>query len=124
MKKFSFEVPTKEMLNANRREHHYIHGVKAAKLRETARECIPHVDEPVFSYYTVEVVVKAPTRRRMDPPNIYPTVKPLVDGLTDTGIWEDDSYEYMHSMTFRYGGLSGIKGNYLIELIIREVDKS
>ncbi|QBX16900.1 hypothetical protein Javan291_0024 [Streptococcus phage Javan291] len=58
----------------------------------------------------------------MDPPNFYPTVKALVDGLTDAGIWSDDNHEVIRFMTFEYGGLSGVKGKYKIVIEVEEIE--
>lgn len=63
----------------------------------------------------------SPTKSKLDPPNLYPTVKAIVDGMTDAGIWIDDNHKVIKSMTFRYGGLSGEKGYYKLVLDIREV---
>ncbi|HFR3675364.1 hypothetical protein [Streptococcus suis] len=68
------------------------------------------------------VTIYAPTKRRMDPPNFYPTVKALVDGMTDAGIWTDDSHEVIKFMTFEYGGLSGLKDKYRVEIEVEEVE--
>jgi len=35
------------------------------------------------------------TNRRRDPHNYYPTIKPIIDGLTDAGLWPDDTAEYV-----------------------------
>lgn len=69
----------------------------------------------------VTVTVFSPTKSKLDPPNLYPTVKAIVDGMTDAGIWIDDNHKVIKSMTFRYGGLSGEKGYYKLVLDIREV---
>lgn len=60
----------------------------------------------------------SPTRSRLDPPNLYPTIKAIIDGMTDAGIWVDDNYKVIRSMSFRYGGLSGKKGYYKFVLTI------
>ena len=67
------------------------------------------------------VTIYAPTKRRMDPPNFYPTVKALVDGMTDAGIWTDDNHEVIKYMVFKYGGLSGLKDKYRIEIEVKEI---
>lgn len=69
------------------------------------------------------VTIYAPTKRRLDPPNFYPTVKALVDGLTDAGIWTDDNSEVIKFMTFKRGELSGIVGKYKIEMEIKGYDE-
>jgi crossover junction endodeoxyribonuclease RusA len=46
---------------------------------------------------TVEFIFPVTTNRRRDPHNYYPTVKPIVDGLTDAGFWVDDTPEYVET---------------------------
>lgn len=35
--------------------------------------------------------------RRRDPHNFYPTIKPIIDGLTDAGLWPDDTPEFVRT---------------------------
>ena len=44
---------------------------------------------PVPCTVTVELPVR--DRRRRDPANYHATLKPIVDGLVDAGIWPDDN---------------------------------
>lgn len=67
------------------------------------------------------VTIYAPTKRRLDPPNFYPTIKALVDGLTDAGIWTDDNSEVIKFMTFKRGGPSELPGKYRVRLEIKEL---
>lgn len=83
---------------------------------------LPDIDY-LFDFFKVTVAVCPPTRQKVDPPNLYPTIKPFVDGLTDAGWWEDDNFTQLLSMNFIYGGLSGTKG-YLIVLDIESTDKN
>lgn len=76
----------------------------------------------LFDKFTVRVTVCAPTRRRMDPPNFYPTVKALIDGLTDAAWWEDDNFSQLLEMSFRYGGLSGKDNTFTLIVDIEECD--
>lgn len=46
---------------------------------------------------TVEFIFPVSQNRRRDPHNYYPTVKPIVDGLTDAGFWLDDTPEYVET---------------------------
>lgn len=81
-------------------------------------------DVPVqhlFKRFSVSVTVCPPTKRRLDPPNLYPTVKPLIDGLTEAGVWPDDSFDYMDEMSFRYGGVSEKADTFIIRMVIEEV---
>ncbi|MDG4506399.1 hypothetical protein NOL38_09060 [Streptococcus suis] len=114
----------KEMLNANDRMSWARKAKITAYLRQIGRLNIP---KGKYTPYTKKrpcgllVTIYAPTKRRMDPPNFYPTVKALVDGMTDAGIWTDDSHEVIKYMTFEYGGLSGSKDKYRIEIEVKEI---
>ena len=84
------------MLNANDRPHWAQKAKITAYLRQIGRL---KVSEGKYTTYTKKrpcglvVTIYAPTKRRMDPPNFYPTVKALVDGMTDAGLWTDDNHE-------------------------------
>lgn len=69
----------------------------------------------------VTIIVYSPTRSRLDPPNLYPTVKAIIDGMTAAGIWTDDDYKVIKKMSFAYGGLSNKKGHYKLVLEVEEV---
>lgn len=77
---------------------------------------------PLFRHFKMTVFVFPPTRRRMDPPNLWPTVKALTDGATDAVGWLDDDFSHLLETSFRYGGLSGEAGNWRIELLIEEIE--
>ena len=79
--------------------------------------------EYMFNKFKLRLTVCPPTRRRLDPPNLYPTLKALIDGLTDAGWWEDDNFMHLLEVSFRYGGLSGIKDTYRLIIDIEEVDE-
>ena len=73
---------------------------------------------PQYTKCAVIVTITPPTKRRFDPPNIYPTVKPIIDGLTIGSFWEDDNTEHITSMTFTHDTSNPIKGCYVITLEI------
>lgn len=124
-----FEFNRKKMLDAHGNSNWRARNGRIAKLREVAREKGQEIKETrdvFFAKFKVRVFIKPPIRSNLDPPNFYPTVKPLIDGLTDAGWWEDDSLQYMMEMSFRYGGLSGVKNAdgtraYRVILEIEEV---
>lgn len=76
----------------------------------------------MFKQFKLRLTVCPPTKRKVDPPNFYPTLKALVDGLTDASWWEDDEFSQLLEVSFRYGGLSGEKDVYKFILDIEEVD--
>ena len=73
MKKINltFEVPREILLNANVSYHRFVKGDRAKKLRALASQT--DVTE-TFNRFKVTVEVFPPTRRRLDPPNLSPTV--------------------------------------------------
>lgn len=125
-----FDVPVKRMLNANQRLHHMTKAARSKWLRDLARERGASLfsdggdgrflfDGPVEA----SVTVCPTTRSRMDPPNVYPSVKALVDGLTDACWWEDDHWRFLPLMSFAYGGRSPVKGCYRLVLDVQRVDE-
>ena len=64
------------------------------------------------------VHIQPPSSRRMDAPNWYPTVKALIDGLTDMHMFEDDNDGVITSFTFLRGPKTENK-KYRIILEIR-----
>ena len=44
---------------------------------------------------TVAFLFDVPDSRRRDPMNYYSTIKALVDGLVDAGLWSDDTPEFV-----------------------------
>lgn len=118
-----------QMINSNDRLHYIVRGQLTDYLRKLAYSTATR-QTPAFSptspLYTekspcgVLITVYPPTRRRFDPPNIYPTVKALIDGLTDAGVWEDDNNKIIKLMGFNLGGLSTTK-NYIVQVTIFKV---
>lgn len=122
-----FSIPKTKVLNANKKLHYHAYGNIARWLRAEGREVFANLNEgnnfdtPIFSRFTVRVLVFPPTRRRFDPPNLYQTVKHLLDGGTDTGIWEDDDWHHLEELSFRYGGdISGEKDTFKFVFVIEE----
>lgn len=76
----------------------------------------------MFNKFEVLIEVYPPTGRRFDPPNLGPTVKPMIDGLTDAGWWEDDDHTHLTKTSFTYGGVSGVKDHFKVVYIISEIN--
>lgn len=76
----------------------------------------------MFEKFKIRMTVCPPTKRKTDPPNFYPTLKPLIDGLTDASWWQDDEFTQLLEVSFRYGGTSGTKDVFLFILDIEEIE--
>ena len=105
-----------QMLSANDRLHHHV----KAKITRYLRQ-LPQTQEWSTPMYDkdnpciVRIDVRPPTRRRMDAPNWYPTVKALIDGFVDAGLLADDNNHIITETQFLSTGVSGHK-NYELEI--------
>lgn len=115
-----------EMVSSNDRLNPHVKADLCAHLRKLSKELgIETLSKMEFKQFTKEnpcyigVIVHPPTKRRMDAINWYPTVKPIIDGLTDAGVFEDDNDKIITSMTFVPGMVTDNK-KYRFEIIIRE----
>lgn len=114
-----------QMLSANDRLHYHTKASVTAFLRELASFTKPPRDHTPFTSdkpCRMIVDVKPPTKRRMDAPNFYPTVKALLDGLVDAGWLTDDNNDVIKEVVFKSTELSGGK-NYIIQITLEPVRK-
>ena len=125
--KFEFELyntkQRKEMISSNDRLHYQKKAKLTANLRALARfktKCSVNIPFSAKKPCGVNVTFLAPTKRKYDPPNFYPTIKALIDGMTDAKVWTDDNHEVIKYMKFEHGGLSGGK-YYVVMIEIEEV---
>lgn len=116
-----FKIPRKIILNANISYHYHQKGQRAKKLRELAFNQLNEIEHCKFNNFNVNISIYPPTKRRFDPPNLYPTVKHLIDGMTDANYWKDDDWKHLHKMSFQAGGdISHEKDIFVFEIIITE----
>ena len=115
-----------QMMNANDRMHFQVKKDIVSYLRNlshvTATNHIGILGEGEHIYSKnnpchIVVYVNPPSNRRMDAPNWYPTIKALIDGLTDAGVFEDDNDSVITSFTF----VPGTKTDDKLYHIILEV---
>lgn len=62
------------------------------------------------------------TSGRADPPNLWPTVKPLVDGLVDAGVLPDDSDEFIPLTAFKRDPVKAPKGTHTVTVTLKALD--
>lgn len=110
-----------QLISANDRMHYAVKMKITEFLRNLSKTTLlknKTWDKPVFNEdnpCTVTITIDPPTSRRMDPPNWYPSIKALIDGMTDAGLWTDDNKDVIKAMTFVYGSVSG-DGTYHITI--------
>lgn len=58
--------------------------------------------------------------RKSNPDNLQPTLKDIMDGFTEAGLWSDDNHEVVKYTKYQYGGLFGMK-TYRLEIEIEDL---
>jgi hypothetical protein len=83
-------------LNANDRDHwRVLHPIKN-DWKANAADQAEIIDLPIGLHKVrIDAYINRATEIRSDAGNFYPTVKAIVDGLTEYGLTEDDSNEYV-----------------------------
>ena len=133
--RFTFTIHKSMVLNSNAMPHHMVKAKIVRFLRSYGFEVFAEpnggeaYNEPVFDTFEIEAVICPPTRRRLDPPNLYPTVKALIDagsvqkreGYIGCGLWDDDDWTHLSKLSFSYGGLSGIKDTFVIHFQVKPI---
>lgn len=91
-----FKQPDKR-LSLNDREHWAVKARKAKAWRFQASVAAQFTisGNRRQSRSFVEVTFPVKQNRRRDPHNAIATVKPIIDGLVDAGVWPDDTDEYV-----------------------------
>ena len=86
-------TPPAPLMNMNERLHWRETARRAKAWRHAAKTAATGHDPQPPCWITVELPVRGRIRR--DPANWYPTVKHIVDGLVDAGLWPDDTPEHV-----------------------------
>lgn len=68
----------------------------------------------------VAAFIGYPRNGRADPANAAPTIKALIDGLVDAGVFEDDDSTHLLGPTYLRDKASGQPGMYRVRLVITE----
>lgn len=94
-----------QMISANDRMHYRVKQGISAYLRELGSQLCPTIDKQYSPENPchVTVYVHAPSARKQDPANWNPTIKPILDGFTDAGLWTDDNSDIVKYVTFAMG---------------------
>ena len=106
------------LLNLNDRLHWAARSRAAREWRTAAFYGAKRAGVSGLGYSSVSVELPVRDRRTRDPHNFVSTVKPLVDGLVDAGVWPDDSSEWV---TVAEPVL--VVGGQLVRVTIEEVEQ-
>lgn len=115
----TLDIPEHLWMSSNERRHWAVTMKRTKELRERAgyqaRLQLAVTAGPVL----VTAFIQYPRNGRADPSNASPTVKPILDGITDAGIWADDDSETVIGPDFRReASATGVKGLHRVRLVL------
>jgi hypothetical protein len=92
----SFPPPCKT-LTMNQRLHRMAEAALVKQWRQAACEAAVAAELTITEPQRVTVTIPVKGQRRRDPLNWASTVKPILDGITDSGAWPDDDSTWVTS---------------------------
>lgn len=110
----SFEVLGLPSVNTFYNKHHHAKAKITRDLREIGliegMKAVDWVDAPLVKRAFVLVKVWVPHEGIMDIHNVH--IKPILDGLSDAGVWMDDEWAFIPVVMFMFAGI----GTELLEM--------
>lgn len=101
MQEIVIEIPENEWITSNDRLHHMAAAKRTAALRlragTLARKNLHPIDGPAI--VVCETYYRA--GRGLDNDACAPTLKAIMDGFTDAGIWPDDAGRHVTETTYK-----------------------
>ncbi len=114
----TFTIPADLWLSANQRMHWAPKSKRTRDLRGLgALTAVLEEVEPLGSTH-VAAFIGYPRGGRVDPSNAAPTVKALIDGMTDAGVWPDDDHAHVIGPTYLRDKSSGQAGVHTVRLVM------
>lgn len=116
----TFHVTADHWLSANQRLHWAPKAERTRNLRQLGWATARWEELPQLGTAHVAAFIGYPRNGKADPANAAPTVKALIDGLVDAGVWPDDDSTWVIGPTYLRDPKSGKAGVYRIRLVITE----
>ena len=118
MTQLAFTIPKNLWLSANDRLHWAVKAKRTKALREYGLMQALADNIPPHGTTHVAAFIGYPRNGRADPSNAAPTVKALIDGLTDAGTWADDDSTHVLGPTFLRDPSTKETGIYRVRLVL------
>ncbi|MBZ2197261.1 hypothetical protein [Occultella gossypii] len=121
MTTLTLAIPAPWWLSSNQRIHRMQVAGRTKIIRAAAARAARTIGR-TFEQVHVCAFIQYPTAAKADPPNAWPTVKAMLDGLTDAGIWEDDDSKHVIATEFRREVGKSPRGEYRVRLVLTDQD--
>ncbi|GEB17188.1 hypothetical protein GUY44_12060 [Pimelobacter simplex] len=103
MTTLTFSIPNDLWLSANDRRHWADNAKRTRELRMLGRAGVVRAFPRGLGTTHVAAFIGYPRNSKADPSNAFPTVKALIDGLVDAGVWPDDDSTHVIGPTYLRG---------------------
>ncbi len=114
---WSLELPFNAPLNLNARQHWAVRAKAAAEWKDAAIVLARAAHIPHLQRFTVVLHYAPRDRRRRDVDNLVVALKPLVDGLVQAGVCEDDDHTRYVLSSPQICEPTGLRGRLWIDVI-------
>lgn len=117
-------IPDVWWLTSNQRLHWAAKAKRVAQVRQLAgwEATRARRDDGLGPFERVHVCawIGYPTRAKADPSNSAPTVKAVLDGLTDGRMWADDDSEHVVAVEYRRDPQHSERGFHTVRLTLTD----
>lgn len=119
MSTLTFTIPADLWLSANQRPHWAQKAKRTKALREYGRfNAVAGMADRDLGTTHVAAFIGYLRNGKADPANAAPTVKALIDGLVDAGVWADDDSTHVIGPTYLRDPKSPTPGHYTVRLVL------
>lgn len=115
---FTFTIPADLWMSANQRMHWAPKSQATKALRALGKGTALIQKVRDIGPCHVAAFIGYPRGGRVDPSNAAPTVKALIDGMTDAGVWPDDDHTHVIGPTYLRDKSSGKAGVHTVRLVM------
>lgn len=124
MSELIFTIPANLWLSANDRMHWAPKSKRTSALRTMGSLAAMNAGEDgeLHDVTHVAAFIGYLHNGKADPANAAPTIKALIDGMTDAGVWEDDDSTHVIGPTYLRGPKSPTPGHYTVRLVLTPQD--
>ena len=119
MTTLTFTIPRDLWLSANDRRHWADKARRTKQLRQLGRATAiaAGLRNAHLGGTHVAAFIGYPRNGKADPANAA-VVKPLIDGMTDAGVWDDDDHTHVIGPTYLRDKASGQAGVHTVRLVL------
>lgn len=114
----TFTIPADLWLSANQRMHWAPKAERIRALRAHGRYAAQDAGHPTHDVTHVAAFIGYLRNGKADPANAAPTVKALIDGMVDAGVWPDDDSTHVIGPTYLRDPKSPTPGHYTVRLVL------